>query len=149
MIYSFQCVECESVQEWTGSCSEKPDELACGCGGRMLQLLGNFSVIVKTPERKMTAAEVHSATVAKATMTDSQAARQRAKDRAGIAEMRKVAEESRRSASSKGDAPRLVASMPMRYFKEKNYRKGNGWLSNDSKESIKRELKKDNLWFGD
>ena len=121
--------------------------MACACGSRATQVLGNFSVVVKHAPRVVSKKEVTDAAIKRVqrwVATKGQAKKRR--EKRAVEFMRGLAHE-QKNQPTKGIG-KLVASMPVRYVQEHNIDRGQGWLGEQPVEQTKKQLKEDGLWFG-
>lgn len=147
-LFRFQCESCESTKEWSGSVNDKPESIACECGGRQTQLLGMPAVIVHSAPHTTTEENLKRMAIEESFARAKAAGNGKIlRDAKVVGDRRKRAEEVRRSAHAKSDAPRLVASVPKGAMQAYNVVYGKGAIQEMDKKDQRKILKNDGFWF--
>jgi len=139
---------CESVQEWTGSYKDKPEHLACSCGGQALQLLCTNHHI-KRSFSGPSGQELFSRLAERSVARDKAAeAGIKKRDRRAVETARKRRSEMRGKAHG-STSIRHVAELPARYVHEMMQAHGKDFFTDMTRKDLKKVTKKDGLWLAD
>lgn len=143
--YDFQCAQCGAIEEHTFRMADKPDHLACGCGGQASSIISDqIETIVKGNERPYKLDGLCLPVGWENGNTDADA-QERAYAKI-IASERKQALEVDKKAIKGGI--RKIATQPREHHRLRTRQYGRDYYSGDAAD-IKAKLKSDGLLFKD
>lgn len=139
--YDYQCDDCGEVREFVFRMAEKPDTVACSCGGSCSSVISDRIEVLICGNEKKYALDALSVPVGwERGNTDAEAQERRyAKI---INESRKQAKAVEKQAAKRG--MRLIARQPREHYRMRTKQFGKDYYQSD----VKRKLKEDGLLFG-
>lgn len=133
--YDFRCEACESVQEHTFSMAEKPDVLACECGGEMHSMFSSTVEILAKGNTREFKLDASCVPIGWERGNDGQ--KQAERYRQIVAESRKMARAGDKKAIKNG--VRLVGKVPRELDRLRKKQYGKDYYQTDTVEKLKSD----------